>query len=320
MITVVGKVTKCGKVKQYTSKKTGEQTPKFFLELDTKEHGLVKVMVTTSLDKTSQKYRERPFAGDIVRVESWGINKQGWINVNINGFYEILSHDGKEAWIQNKKEEKQGITKLIYDKAKEKQNEIESENTTKYVNSIIKILGLENDISYFRTSLIVNTLEDIYKNGSIGPLVDIDKKEDCRYYNVWALEKAASLGLLSVSNINEYDLDEKTKEKINKIIKVKKSYEKREFSVQGYIIGYAYALKLDSNNEQEIIRQLLSLRDQDKNTWYHTELQQKIKKFVDTYKLDDTESDKILRNFDRNVEAGVRAGIKDKGSIKNECS
>ncbi|MFW6130554.1 MAG: hypothetical protein ACOC56_05155 [Atribacterota bacterium] len=319
MVAIIGKVTKCGKVKQYTNKKTGEQTPKFFLELDTKEHGLVKVMVTTSLDKASQNYRERPFAGDIVRVESWGINNKGWMNITPVGSYKILFHDGKKEWIKNKKEEEQGITKLN-NRVKEKQNEIESENTKKYINSLGKLLHFENDISSFQASLIVSTLEDIYKNGQIGPLVNIDKKEDNRHYNAWALVKAASLGLLHVSNIKEYDLTEKTKEKMKQIIKVKRNHEKREFSVQGYFIGYANAIESQSLDEKDILENLFKLRDSNKNNWYHTEFKQRLKNFKDNYKLTDTDIDRILSNFNKNIEAGIRAGIKDKQGVKHECS
>ena len=274
-VTVIGKVLKCGKPKVYKNKTTGKETTKFFLEIETSKHGNLKVMVSTELDKNSDNYRERPFVGDTVRVESWKINN-GWVNTTYNRGYEIISHDGRENWLNQKLGQSKN-EREIFNKIQQYKEKIENENKDDFKEEIIDILNLESDTSCFQVSLIADEIEIIYEKGMINN--DI---------NAWVLDKGLKIGLWTFDN-DKYIVTNDAPNKFDKILKVKKKYEKREISVKGFMIGYKQAMT-SSVDENKIINDI----------------------DVEKYNVEQ----KFLKNFKRNIEAGIKAGIKDKEGMK----
>lgn len=92
---VTGKVIKAGRPRLYN----WSDSPLFFMEVESEEHGTVRSMVETSDDKESSYYRESPYSGDTVCYTCQKIKADGWTTtVTAIRDFEILSHKGKEAW------------------------------------------------------------------------------------------------------------------------------------------------------------------------------------------------------------------------------
>ena len=141
MKEIIGKVTIVGKVKDY-----GEEANwgrdwihnfKFFMEIDSEEHGTICAMVECKADSTQWGFRipndaerQKPFVGDKVKITTHRLRENGngskWASVTQNQSYEIIKKDKKarkerdtwiaqqkkerdEAWEQKKEESKQSI-------------------------------------------------------------------------------------------------------------------------------------------------------------------------------------------------------------------
>ena len=89
-VEITGKVTKVGKPKEY------QYGPKFFIQIDSKERGVIKAMI--SIESLSNPTRETPFVGDTVCISAKKIDEKGWMNVLPSDTYKIVDSSGKEIY------------------------------------------------------------------------------------------------------------------------------------------------------------------------------------------------------------------------------
>lgn len=137
MKTITGKVTRIGKVKDY-----GEETNwgkdwipdyKFFMAIDSKEHGEILSMVECKADQTNYGYkipkdadRQKPFIGDRVKITTHRIRENGakWASVTFNQSYEITKENKtarkeREAWIAEQKKTREDAFQKKVDETKQ---------------------------------------------------------------------------------------------------------------------------------------------------------------------------------------------------------
>lgn len=136
---IIGVVKMVGRVKDY-----GEETNfgrdwipryKYFLEVESKEHGTVKAMVTVDteeVDNTEYGYkvhkdsqRAKPFVGDEIRITTHRF-KNGWASVTLNQEFEITKENNdarkeREEWIAQKKAERKAEFQKKIDEGKQKE-------------------------------------------------------------------------------------------------------------------------------------------------------------------------------------------------------
>ncbi len=124
MVEITGTVTKIGKIKDY-----GHETNwgrsfvsiyKFFMEIQSEEHGTINAMVECKAEQTNFGYRipkdeprQRPFLGDIVKISSQRLRKNGatWASVTFNQTIEVIKENPEarkelQEFIEKKKQER----------------------------------------------------------------------------------------------------------------------------------------------------------------------------------------------------------------------
>lgn len=130
-VLVLGKVSKVAKPKMYI------YGPKFFMEVDSKQHGTVKVMV--SIESLDNPTRQSPFKGDTVEFTGKEI-KNGWINVTPKYHYAIIDDAGKQVINREICNNKVKILKTHINDLRE-QNYITEKLYQKFYNLFIEVEG-----------------------------------------------------------------------------------------------------------------------------------------------------------------------------------
>lgn len=125
MVEIIGTVTKIGKIKDY-----GHETNwgrnfvhiyKFFLEVESKEHGIINAMVECTAEETNfglripkGESRQRPFMGDVIKFTTHRLQKNGatWASVTFNQSFEVIKENPKareelQNFIAQKKQERE---------------------------------------------------------------------------------------------------------------------------------------------------------------------------------------------------------------------
>lgn len=350
-VTVIGKVLKSGRPKKYANKYDNVPITKFFLEVETHNHGIVKAMVITNEDKKSPLYRERPFIGDTVELESMRI-KNGWMSVTEKRKYKILSHDGREAWIEQKNSEEKKENE-IKNARTEYKNKILSENKENHLNEIKKYF--KSCKSTFINGLISDVLKYIDKHGSTiegieGHYDSLDMSGNYLGTGLRAspgaplwnhpknirksvLDEGVKLRFLKITFGEDketpiYKLTNDGKFAIDKIEIIDKKYTKRSFSIKGHILGYNAALDSDKDFDEILTEIKNSIksgnlhRDYVSLIWDIEEFvgckkDSKLNKHTVTIKQQQ-DIDKIVKNYFKNIESGIRAGLKTRDGDEKE--
>lgn len=124
MKEIIGKVTKVGKVRDYGQEANWGRdwihNFKFFMEIDSEEHGTICAMVECKADSTQWGFkiptdadRQKPFVGDKVKITTHRLQENGvkWASVTWNQSYRIIKKSKKarkerDAWIAERKQKR----------------------------------------------------------------------------------------------------------------------------------------------------------------------------------------------------------------------
>jgi len=108
MVEIIGTATKIDQIKDY-----GHETNwgrdfvsnfKFFMEIQSEEHGIVNAMVECKVKGTNYGYRipedeprQRPFVGDVVKFTTHRLQTNGaaWASVTLKQSFEIVKENSK---------------------------------------------------------------------------------------------------------------------------------------------------------------------------------------------------------------------------------
>jgi len=119
MKEITGTVTRVGKVKSYPGDTRYEygrmyqdSVFKFFILIESEEHGEIKAMVRCDAEETSYGFkstdRAKPWIGDTVRLTTHRL-VNGWASVTYNQEWEILeiNQDARNEWKQKIEQQKE---------------------------------------------------------------------------------------------------------------------------------------------------------------------------------------------------------------------
>jgi len=121
--TIVGKVLRFGKVKDYGRSvnfgKDWEERPRFFLEVESEEHDTVLAMVDCKAENNgyglripTDADRQRPLVGDIVEFTTHKLRDGKWASVTWNQKYDIIKESEqaraeRDEWIAQQKQKRE---------------------------------------------------------------------------------------------------------------------------------------------------------------------------------------------------------------------
>jgi len=143
-VELIGKVVKIGRVKDYGVQPSwGKYIPdyKFYMQIDTKDEGIVNVMVQCKGEQTDYGFRipkdadrQKPYVGDEVVITTHTLKKNGgkWASVTWNQSIEITevcikARKERDEWIAKKKAERQAEYKQKIEDAKQSRIDAELE-------------------------------------------------------------------------------------------------------------------------------------------------------------------------------------------------
>lgn len=126
-VTLIGKVLKISKVKDYGSPSNfGNEWNhdfKFYMQIKSKEHGIVNAMVQVKAEQTmygykilEKEHRQKPLIGDTVKITTHRLKENGnsekWASVTWKQSFDIIKESKKarkelNKWIEQKKEERE---------------------------------------------------------------------------------------------------------------------------------------------------------------------------------------------------------------------
>ena len=143
-VTLTGKVLKVSKVKDYGSPsnfgKTWDYDFKFYMQIESKEHGIVNAMVQVKAEQTKygynileEEHRQKPLIGDTVKITTHRLKENGnndkWASVTWKQSFDIIKESKKarkdrDKWIEQKKQEREDERLKI--KAENQQKNLEA--------------------------------------------------------------------------------------------------------------------------------------------------------------------------------------------------